>query len=65
MKEINYGSLKSEDKQGALNEIRLLASIKSEHIITYQETFIDDKTKNLQIIMEYADRGDLTAMIKY
>jgi len=35
MKEIQYGTLKNEDKQGALNEIRLLASIKSDHIIRY------------------------------
>jgi NIMA (never in mitosis gene a)-related kinase len=30
MKEINFNSLKSDDKDGCLNEVRLLASIKSD-----------------------------------
>jgi len=35
MKEINMQALKREDRDGALNEIRLLASIESTHLVKY------------------------------
>ena len=33
--------MKSRDKLNALNEIRLLASIKHENVISYKEAFYD------------------------
>jgi len=65
MKEINFNSLKSDDKEGALNEVRLLASIKSQYIVQYMDAFIDEKSKYLCIIMEFAEKGDLNSLIKY
>merc|ERR1719183_3230228 len=59
LKKVKLPSLSDKEKQNALNEVRLLASIRSEHIIAYKEAFFDDKTRCLCIVTEYADSGDL------
>jgi len=35
-------SLSEKEKQNALNEIRLLASVKHPNIVQYKESFIDE-----------------------
>ena len=42
-----------------MNEIRILASVNSPYVISYKESFIDEKDNTLCIVMEYADEGDL------
>ena len=59
LKKVNLQKLKEKEKQNALNEVRILASIKSPFVISYKEAFIEESDKSLCIIMEYADRGDL------
>ena len=59
LKKVNLQKLKDKEKQNALNEVRILASIKSPFVISYKEAFIEDSDKSLCIVMEYADRGDL------
>ena len=59
LKKVNLQKLKDKEKQNALNEVRILASIKSPFVISYKEAFIEESDKSLCIIMEYADRGDL------
>ena len=39
--------LTEKERENALNEIRILASIKHPNIISYKEAFIDDATNNL------------------
>jgi len=39
MKEIQINTMKAVDKQGILNEIRLLASINSPYLIEYKDAF--------------------------
>jgi NIMA (never in mitosis gene a)-related kinase len=56
-------SLSEREKQNALNEIRLLASIKHPNIVQYKESFIDEQSSCLYMVMEYADDGDLTQKI--
>jgi len=46
-----------------LNEIRLLASIKHPNIVQYKESFFDEHSQCLCLVMEYADDGDLTQKI--
>ena len=53
------GSLSAKEKENALNEVRILASIQNENIISYKESFFEDSTSSLCIVMEYADGGDL------
>ena len=59
MKQIKMTKLTNKEKDGALNEIRLLASIDSPNVIEYKTAFFDDYTNTLCIVMEYADGGDL------
>lgn len=39
----------------ARNEVRVLASLNHPNIVKYFETFIDEKSGKLQIVMEYCD----------
>lgn len=57
-------ALKDKEKQNALNEVRILASINSPYIISYKDAFIDEASNCLCLIMEYADGGDLQVAIK-
>ena len=59
LKKVKLFKLKEKEKQAALNEVRILASIKSPFIISYKEAFIEESDKSLCIVMEYADDGDL------
>ena len=56
-------SLGEKEKQNALNEIRLLASMQHPNVVQYKESFIDESTQALCLVMEYADDGDLTQKI--
>ena len=64
MKKVNFGQMSSKEKDNALNEIRILASVKHTNIIGYMDSFYDDNTKSLNIIMEYADEGDIDGKLK-
>jgi NIMA (never in mitosis gene a)-related kinase len=59
LKKVKLQKLKDREKQNALNEVRILASIKSPFIICYKEAFIEESDKSLCIVMEYANNGDL------
>ena len=59
LKKVNLQKLKDKEKQNALNEVRILASIKSPFVISYKEAFINEEDQSLCIVMEYADKGDL------
>ena len=59
LKKVKLQSLSDKEKQNALNEVRILASVKSTFVISYKEAFIDENDKSLCIVMEYADKGDL------
>ena len=39
--------LSAKEKENALNEVRILASIKHPNIIAYKETFFDDPSSSL------------------
>ena len=59
LKKVKLLNLSEKEKSNALNEVRILASIKSHFVISYKEAFFDEKDSTLGIVMEYADRGDL------
>lgn len=52
-------NLSAKEKENAINEVRILASIKNPYIISYKECFIDEASQSLCIVMQYADDGDL------
>lgn len=68
LKKVKMGNLSPKEKENALNEVRILASLeymfyiyydRHPNIISYKEVFFDDSTNSLCLVMEYADGGDL------
>jgi len=53
--------LNDKEKENALNEVRILASIRHPNIASYKEAFFEEGC--LCIIMEYCDNGDLQTKI--
>ena len=54
LKKIKMQHLKTKEKESALTEVRILASLNSIYIIKYKESFFDESTQCLYIVMEYA-----------
>ena len=65
MKQVRISQLIDKEKQNSLNEIRILASLSHKNIIGYKDAFFDENSKTLNIVMEYADNGDMSQKIKY
>jgi NIMA (never in mitosis gene a)-related kinase 1/4/5 len=63
LKKVKLGALKQKEKENALNEVRILASVSHPNIIAYMEAFIDEPTNTLCIVMELAESGDLLKKI--
>jgi NIMA (never in mitosis gene a)-related kinase len=59
LKKVKLGSLSIKEKENALNEIRILASLSHPNIIAYKDSFIDEASNTLCIVMELAEAGDL------
>lgn len=59
LKQVNMDKLGPSERNSALNEIRLLASIRSPYVICYEGSFYDTSSNTLCLLMEYADNGDL------
>ena len=64
MKRIKLVQLSDKDKENSLNEIRILASLSHKNIIGYKDAFFDNNSKTLNIVMEFADDGDIASKIK-
>ncbi|KRW98194.1 Protein kinase-like domain [Pseudocohnilembus persalinus] len=63
LKKVKMNKLTEKEKNNALNEIRILASINNENIIGYKEAFYDEYSQSLCIIQEFADGGDVISLI--
>jgi NIMA (never in mitosis gene a)-related kinase len=59
LKKVKIQNLSDREKENALNEVRILASIKNNFVAGYKEAFFDEDSSSLCIIMEYADSGDV------
>ena len=53
------GQLSQKEKENALNEVRILASIQVGTIVQYKEAFFEETSSSLCLVMEFADDGDL------
>jgi len=47
LKKVKLLNLSSKEKENALNEVRILASIRRPNVICYKECFLDDKSNSL------------------
>ncbi|KAH8739262.1 hypothetical protein FG386_000019 [Cryptosporidium ryanae] len=57
MKSIDISKLSENERKDAINEVKLLSSIRHPYIICFRESFVDGN--HLNIVMEYAEGGDL------
>ena len=63
LKSVNLQKLNKKEQQNSVNEVRILASVNHPNVIGYKEAFWDEKDNSLNIVMEYADDGDLQTKI--
>lgn len=59
LKKVKLLSLSEKEKENALNEVRILASIDHPNVISFRDAFIDEPSSSLCLVMEYADNGDV------
>jgi len=67
MKEMTTGSWSEKEKEQSMNEVNILASCNHVNIVRYAGAYIVQKnltTERILIIMEFADAGDLSMLIK-
>ena len=64
LKSVFIEKLPKNQQDNSVNEVRILASVHHQNVISYKEAFWDDKTSSLNIVMEYAEDGDLYTKIK-
>eukprot|EP00966_Prymnesium_polylepis_P092187 2134407-Prymnesium_polylepis.2 len=62
IKEVDVSGLNQRAREEAKNEIKLLSSFHHPNIVTYKESFLEHG--KLHIVMEYAEGGDLNALLK-
>jgi NIMA (never in mitosis gene a)-related kinase len=63
LKTVPLNRLNQKEKENALNEVRLLASINIPTVIKYEGSFVNLETDELCVLMEYADGSDLQVTI--
>jgi NIMA (never in mitosis gene a)-related kinase len=64
MKKVKISQLNTKERENALNEVRILASLNHENIVGYKEAFFDEESKTLCIVMDFCDDGDLDSKIQ-
>lgn len=63
IKKVSLLGLNLKERQNALNEVRILASIENSSVVGYKESFYEESTNSLCIVLEFADGGDLMQKI--
>ena len=63
LKSVILEKLNKKEQQNSVNEVRILASVNHPNVIGYKEAFWDDSQNTLNIVMEFADDGDLQTKI--
>ena len=63
LKRVELTKMMPNEKDNSLNEIRLLASVNHKNVISYKESFYEEETNTLNLVLEYADAGDLQTKI--
>ena len=53
--QVNMNKLSEKERENALNEVRILASIRSQQVLGYRDSFFEAESNTLCLVMEYAD----------
>ncbi|KAJ9592846.1 hypothetical protein L9F63_015489 [Diploptera punctata] len=62
IKRINFARMTNKEKDEAMREVEVLAKMQHPYIVAYKESFEYDK--NLYIVMDYCEGGDLYTKIR-
>lgn len=62
MKRINFSRMTEKEKEEAMREVEVLSKMQHPYIVAYKESFEHDK--NLYIVMDYCEGGDLYTVIR-
>ena len=62
-KKVKSTGMREKDLANCLNEVRILASVKSPFVIGYKEAFYEANLKSFCLVTEFAEGGDLAAKI--
>ncbi|CAL6005593.1 Kinase [Hexamita inflata] len=63
LKELKLSGCTGEEVQTAINECNILAAVDSDYVVRYYDSFIDNSTQTLWLVMEYAAHGTLRDII--
>ena len=61
--QVKLGKLSTKEKDNAINEVRILASVRHPNIAGYKEAFVEESSQTLCIVMDFCDGGDLQSKI--
>lgn len=62
VKMVRIVELSSREQSDAINEVQILAQLKSPFVVRYYDSFIEKES--LHIVMEFCNRGDLQNLLK-
>lgn len=57
LKAIDISRMDAKERRDAVNEVKVLSSLKHPYVVSYRESFLEGRT--LCIVMDYAEGGDL------
>lgn len=57
LKSIDISDMDARERRDAVNEVRVLSSLRHPYVVSYKESFLENNL--LCIVMDYADGGDL------
>ena len=61
MKVIDMSRMDGKMRKDAVNEVKVLSSLKHPYIVSYRESFTENR--QLAIVMDYAEGGDIAGVI--
>jgi len=64
MKKVQIGRMEEREVADALNECRILASIRHPRIVNFEAAFLARNGRELCLVMELCERGDLAGRVK-
>jgi len=64
MKKVQIGRMEEREVADALNECRILASVRHPRIVNFEAAFLARNGRELCLVMELCERGDLAGRIK-
>lgn len=62
IKNVRIAELGFKEQTEAINEVQILAQLKSAYVVRYYDSFIENDS--LHIVMEFCNRGDLQLLLK-